>query len=93
MEKIAMFDLSPVNGQKSFYGKAKVAWDMANDIAYLYSYNTVVCMYHINSRKFRRVWFGYSATTMRHINAFRAKYGLTALSKAEWNNLNPWIPV
>ena len=91
MKKIHYFDLRPIDGRKSFYGKAKVALDTESNIAYLYSYNTIVCSYNINSMVFRRVWCDYSATTMRHINAFRAYYGLHALSKSEWMGLKPFM--
>lgn len=54
--------------------------------ATLQSYNTDVC--ELVGGEFRKLWGGYSATTMKHINAFRRHYGLPALSKREWIELD-----
>jgi hypothetical protein len=91
MEKVYCVDIWPVDGHKSFYGKAKIIFDKEANVAYLRSYNTIVCSFNLNSGVFRRVWNGYSATTMRHINAFRAYHGLLALSKSEWLSLKPFM--
>ena len=52
---------------KSFYGKAKVIETDGETL--LQSYDTTVCKID-KSGEFIRMWEGYSATTMRHINAF-----------------------
>ena len=67
--------------QKSFYGKAKVVMDGGK--AYLQSYNTFVC-YMDENGQFHRLWSWWSATTARHVNAFRSAYGLQMISKKEW---------
>lgn len=67
--------------QKSFYGKARVVVD--GEKAYLQSYNTFVCCMDENGQ-FHRLWSGWSATTARHVNAFRSAYGLQMISKKEW---------
>lgn len=86
-----MLDLRPVDGRKSFYGKAQVLVDTPSGWRFLYSYSTLVC--GISPGKgFRRYWGGYSATTMRHVNSFRELSGLDKLSKAEWEAL-PVSPV
>lgn len=75
MKKI--FDL-PVCGYdraKSFYGKAKVI-EMDNGEKVLQSYNTFVCRITAAGR-FVRMWGGYSATTMRHVNSFLSFYDMT----------------
>lgn len=54
--------------------------------ATLQSYNTYVC--EISGGKFRKLWGGYSATTMKHINLFREYYGFPKLSKREWIELD-----
>lgn len=78
------FELIPLAGQKSFNGLAVVDvcdnWDMV-----LYSYNTVVCSWV--SGAFFRHWGKKSATTMKHVNAFRAACGLDKLSMREWEEL------
>ena len=75
--------LMPIDGRKSFYGKAVILHTA--DAVILKSYETNVCA--IVNGEFIRMWNKYSATTMRHINAFRAKYKLPPISKAEWLKL------
>lgn len=70
--------------QKSFYGKAKVVMDSGK--VYLQSYDTFVC-YMDENGQFLRLWNGWSATTARHINAFRNAYDLPVISKKEWNSM------
>lgn len=64
--------LNPVDGRKSFYGKAGIIEKEGN--VYLRSYNTIVC--GIVNGEFRRFWDEESVTTMRHINAFLACAGI-----------------
>ena len=64
--------LNPVDGRKSFYGKAGIIEKEGN--LYLRSYNTIVC--GIVNGEFRRFLDEESATTMRHINAFLAYAGI-----------------
>lgn len=63
-----MYELIPVDGRKSFYGKAKVYRDSAGKET-LYSYDTAIISRDA-SGKLTRLWGGWSATTGRHINAF-----------------------
>ena len=79
------FDLPVLNDKaKSFYGKAKVIECDNGDIE-LQSYNTIVC--RIKNGKFERLWDGYSATTMRHINSFIDLYGINGGGKSWWTKL------
>ena len=78
------YDLRPVDGRKSFYGKA-VAIEKDNGDIELRSYNTVVA--RIRNGVFERLWSGYSATTMRHINSFIDTYGINGGGKAWWVSL------
>lgn len=58
-----------------------------NDGATLQSYYTDVCKIVFDAdggKTFVPLWNGYSATTMKHINRFRALFGMPALSKREW---------
>ena len=65
------FELTPVNGRKSFGGKARVI--LENDKAKLLSYDTIVAEYDLKSKKF--VINGeYSKTTNTHINSFKSFY-------------------
>jgi len=50
----------------------------------LRSYSTIVCSV-LKNGEFVRKWDGYSATTMKHINAFRKRYGLEPIHKEEWD--------
>lgn len=63
-----VYELSPKDGRKSFYGKAKVKVE-DNGAEILMSYNTPVMRRCING-KLERLWSGCSATTGRHIAAF-----------------------
>ena len=75
--------LVPADGRKSFYGKAVLI--QRGGAMYCESYNTIVCKYI--GGKFSRTWGGYSATTARHVNAFRAACGLPSIGKKEWDAL------
>ena len=72
--------LSPVDGRQSFYNKCYVQRE--GKALCLYSYNTKVAS--IIGEKVVRHWNEYSATTMRHINAFVAHYGVEGGGKAWW---------
>lgn len=70
--------------QKSFYGKAKMC--LHNDEMLLKSYDTIVCKLDAKGH-FIRLWDGYSATTMKHINSFRVACFLPKISKKEWEKM------
>lgn len=69
--------------QASYYGKAVVITDTVSGIVQLKSYSTIVCEVDADGN-FRRLWGGFSATTLRHVNDFRVLFGLRVLSKREW---------
>ena len=85
MKGYKVYELSPVDGRASFYGKAKVLID-SNGNEFLQSYETIVCM-RANNGLMLRCWYGlnggpggkHSMTTTRHIKAFsgldRKQYG------------------
>ena len=75
MNGYKVYELSPVDGRASFYGKAKVFTD-SNGNEFLMSYETVVCMRACNG-VLLRCWYSpngkpgkHSMTTTRHIKAF-----------------------
>ena len=77
-----VYDLTPTDGRKSFYGKARIV--VKNGKKTLISYDTPVCC--INRRgTFKRYWDEYSATTMRHVNAFLTKYKVECGGKKWWD--------
>ena len=85
------YELKPFHtSQKSFYGKARVTVSYYNDdVTYLVleSYCTQVATVRID--KFgmpcvRRLWDGYSATTMRHVNELLMQEGFPKLSARAW---------
>ena len=76
---IATNELHPVDGRKSFYGKALVH-TTEDGAQYLQSYETIVASITANG-EFRRHWEGYSATTGRHVRAFMG------LNKAEFYSI------
>ena len=83
-----LIELMPVDGRKSFYGKAAVMVERDSNhraTRYsLYSYRTLVAWYDVQSGEFVRVWNGYSQTTMRHVNAFLRLLGYDCGGKAFW---------
>ena len=74
-------ELTCYDGRKSFYGKAHII--ARNDAIYLMSYQTFVG--RIVNGVFQRLWDGYSATTMRHVNSFLQEFGLDGGGKAWWD--------
>ena len=73
------YELRPVSGQKSFYGKARVKI-AANGAETLVSYKTPV-LRREPSGVYVRLWSGWSATTGKHIRAF------AGIGKAEWDKM------
>lgn len=82
-----MFNLEPGKGEsrKSFYNKAQVDVDDFGNIT-LYSYDTKICSINKDG-EFIKYWGGWSLTTMRHINSFRERYGLSRITKKEWDEI------
>lgn len=78
------YELKPIHDRKSFYGKAMVIEHDNGDIE-LQSYETIVA--RIRNGKFERLWSGYSATTMRHINSFLKTFGINGGGKSWWTSL------
>ena len=82
---VRSFDLEPIDNRKSFYNKCK-AIEMEDGSKFLKSYNTYVCSIDPFGN-FHRHWGYYSATTMRHINAFLDHYGIEGGGKKWWESL------
>lgn len=80
-----VFDLPCYDGRKSFYGKAKV--EEIGTVSILYSYDTPICVYDTKKGTFTRLWNGYSATTIRHVNSFLCLYDLPGGGKKWWSSL------
>lgn len=79
------FDLPCFDGKKSFYGKAVVFRQTATNTYILESYGTRVACFENNH--FSRLWDGYSATTMRHVNSFLKFLHLPGGGKKWWYSL------
>lgn len=62
------FSLDAFCDRKSFYGRCYVG--RAGSYDTLYSYGTPILRLNCNTGKITRLWYGYSRTTQRHINAF-----------------------
>ena len=71
-----MYELSPRDGRKSFYGKAMVLIDAEGNET-LYSYGTEVARYNRKENKVE-VLGRFSLTTGRHITAFVNEHGVCA---------------
>lgn len=80
-----IFELPCLDSRKSFYGKAHVI-ERNNGEKLLQSYETIVCKIDCQGNVIR-LWSGYSATTMRHVNSFLSFYGLPYGGKAYWEKL------
>ena len=77
--------LIPCDSQKSFYNKA-VLIETGDGEKMLQSYNTIVCKV-TKDGDFVKTWGGYSATTARHVQAFRLYCGLPGINKKAWDAL------
>lgn len=96
--KHKVYKLKPYDSHKSFYGKAIVT--EVNGYSILKSYDTEVA-YIDREGGFHRLWAGYSATTMRHINAFictcHNNLERECTGKAWWVRLPveslPWVTI
>lgn len=82
MSNITTFELMPNDNRKSFYGKARVL--SRGNVHVLKSYDTEVCMID-SAGNVKRLWGGYSATTMRHVNAFLAAFHKDGGGKSWWD--------
>lgn len=80
-----IYELPCLDSRKSFYGKAHVIEDDGKKT--LLSYETKVCRIDADGSS-HRMWSGYSATTMRHIDSFRKMNGLPMFGKAGWDKLD-----
>lgn len=79
MDDILITELSPVDGRKSFYGKAHVRAD-DDGTETLISYTTDVAK-RLPNGNIEKLWNGWSATTGRHIKAF------CGMNKAQFDKL------
>jgi len=83
-------ELRPLyTNQKSFYGKATVTVmdDGSDTYIILRSYDTQVVSVHVDSNAIphvKRLWAGYSATTMRHVNETFMQSRFPKLSARAW---------
>lgn len=87
------YELKPIHtNQKSFYRKATVTVSYNDDCMYLVlrSYDTNVVMVKISKGgmpNVKRLWDGYSATTMRHVNELLMQEGFPKLSASAWRSM------
>ena len=79
--KERVYKLPCYDTRKSFYGKAYVEENRYG--YYLYSYGTKVARIDTKG-KFHRLWDGYSATTMRHVNSFLRHYNFYGVGGKKW---------
>ena len=58
---------------------------------YLQSYDTLILDYDRAKGIISRLWYGYSVTTLKHINEFLRMFGAKKnLNKADWNNFTEY---
>lgn len=75
-----VFELNPINGRKSFYGKAVVI--EKDKVFKLKSYNTIVAEYNEETEEIKINGY-YSQTTGQHINSFLSHFGFNTMTKKE----------
>lgn len=63
-----IYELHPIDGRASFYGKARIIID-ENGVETLVSYNTPI-MRRLANGTLEKLWEGWAQTTGRHIKAF-----------------------
>lgn len=86
-------ELRPLyTNQKSFYGKANVTVmdDGVDTYMILRSYDTQVVSVYVDSHGaayVKRLWDGYSATTIRHVNELLMQVGFPKLSARAWRSM------
>ena len=80
---VNVYEVCPVENQKSFYGKAKV-FELENGMRVLKSYDTFVLIR--DGDKFMRLWNGWGLTTGKHIYSFcgMRKKDFDKLTCDEW---------
>lgn len=71
---------------KKICDRAIILYDNYNTKT-LKSYHTYICRIDRDGN-FTKLWDGYSATTMKHINIFREMFGLSTMTKYDWIMLN-----
>ena len=81
-----MFELSPSDGRKSFYGKAKVLMDDDDEYT-LFSYDTPVA--RIRKGVYEDLDYDHhSPTTNRHVKSFKKQFGIeSACGKGSRKNV------
>jgi hypothetical protein len=70
--ELQIFELTPINGRKSFGGKCKVI--IQDEYAKLLSYNTIVAEYDIITKDYKQHIEKPSKTTNIHIKTFKQFY-------------------
>lgn len=76
-----VYELHPIDGRKSFYGKA-IVHEMEDCSRILYSYGIPVLKIDINDKP-HRLWDSWSLSTGRHIKAFTNG----KITKKEWDKM------
>ena len=70
-----LLELKPINGRKSFYGKATILETPETKV--LYSYNTEIAIYNKQTRSLEITYKDkMSNTTSGHFKAFKAYLGM-----------------
>ena len=59
-----------------------IIYKLDNNTYQLKSYDTIVA--EICNGVFKKLWYGYSKTTLKHINIFREYFNFEPISKYDW---------
>lgn len=85
IDGMVAYEVTPMGYQKSFCGKA---WEIPVGDGYeLVSYSTKVAKLKFKGGfeyELMRLWGGWSATTMRHVNAWLQWHHMPTITKKHW---------
>lgn len=92
---VVTINLIPSDGRKSFGNKCRVELDGLT--ARLFSYNTLMCSFDGMKGLFTKLDNFYSATTIRHINAFLdfCYSNMAGYAPGEWREMHKqeWLAI
>ena len=85
-KKSAALNNAAISGNVSVlensYNRALVIY--TEKAVYLQSYDTIVL--EVKNNRICKLWYGYSVTTLKHVNEFLSRYG-KQLNKKQWLDL------
>lgn len=76
------------NGYKRLPGaNVRALYKIENNKVFLQSYYTEVLMLDLEEKSLYKLWSGYSATTLKHINLLCKMFDFPTFNKKEWEKM------